>query len=149
VNYLDATALVMRYVPGPGGVWVEEQLRAPEPQYTSAISYAEVHAALARRFREGDLKRAAYRSARNEFERDWLAVQEVAVDQSTMSSVPLVVEQARLRGMDAIHLSAAVWLSRQFGRAPRFISSDLRLIDAARLFGFLVANPIEAENKVQ
>lgn len=149
MNYLDATALVMRYVPGPGHNWVEGQLRKAEFQYSSAVSYAEVHAALARRFRDGDLRRNDYAAARNEFERDWLAIQEVAVDQSTMSSVAILVQQARLRGMDAIHLSAAVWLSRQMGQVPRFISSDLRLLGAARQFGFSVTNPVEAEDKAE
>ena len=147
MNYLDASALVKRYVSEPGRHWVEHQLRSVEAHYTSAISYAEVHAALARRYWQGDLKHIAFRRARTQFERDWLQLQEIAVDNDTMGPVRVLVQRVRLRGMDAIHLAAAVWLTRRFGHAPRFISSDPRLIQAARQFGFAATDPVEAEGK--
>lgn len=143
--YLDATALVKRYVPERGRRWLEQRLREERSVYSSAISYAETHAALARRFREGDLRQQDFQQARNRFEVDWLEVQEIAVDHDTLGPVAALVERIPLRGMDAIHLAAAVWLQRTLAAQPSFITSDRQLLRAAKQFGFSVFDPAAEE----
>jgi len=148
VLYLDATALVKRYVPEPGRHWLERRLRSERLLHSSAISYAETHAALARRFREGDLKRRDFTEARNRFEVDWLELQEIAVDNETLAPVAQIVERVPLRGMDAIHLAAALWLQRKFGSNTLLVASDTRLLQAAQQFGFVVLDPAAEEGRM-
>ena len=106
--YLDASALVKRYVEEKGREQLEGRLQSAQEIYTSTITYAEVHAALARKYREGELTKAEFNRAGNDFEKDWLELQEVSVNAETLSPVRVLVGVVRLRGMDAIHLAAAV-----------------------------------------
>ncbi|MFQ5817600.1 MAG: type II toxin-antitoxin system VapC family toxin [Terriglobia bacterium] len=139
--YLDASALAKRYIREAGHTSLEQRLQEDELVYSSAICYAEVHAALARKLREGGWNRTEFLQARNRFEVDWLLVREIAVDGETLAPVSQLVEHVPLRGMDAIHLAAAVWLQRKTGHRAEFITTDARLAAAARQFGFLVWNP--------
>ena len=114
--YLDSSAFAKRYIREAGQSRLEERLLAEPELYSSAICYAEVHAAFARKLREGGWTRVEFLQARNKFEIDWLAVREIAVDSDTLAPVVQLVERVPLRGMDAIHLAAAVWLERKTGR---------------------------------
>lgn len=142
--YVEPSALVKRYVREPGRELLEKRLRAAEHLYSSAVSFAEVHAALARKQGEGDLTTEEFRRARNDFEVDWLSVEEVAVNAETLRVVPELVRHVPLRGMDAIHLAAAVWVARTFNRRPEFVTSDSGLGRAAQEFGFTVYDPARA-----
>ncbi len=142
--YLDASALIKRYVKEKGREQLESRLRSAQEIYTSTITYAEVHAALARKYREGELTKVEFNRAGNDFEKDWLELQEVSVNAETLSPVRVLVGVVRLRGMDAIHLAAAVWLERKFGEKPDIATSDRRLFPAAQTFGFVVWDPAGA-----
>jgi predicted nucleic acid-binding protein len=144
VLYLDSSALAKRYAREPGQALLEARLEEDELVYSSAVSYAEVHAALARKLWEKEWTRAEFEQARNRFEVDWLLVREVAVNAETLAPVGQLVERVRLRGMDAIHLAAAVWLERKTGKAAEFVTADLRLLSAAQQFGLPVWNPTTA-----
>lgn len=143
--YLDPSAWVKRYVREPGRQSLEQRLREGERLYSSAISYAEVHAALTRKYRSAELSRVELLQAGNDFEKDWLAVEEVAVDRETLRPVRQLLERVSLRGMDVIHLAAARWLQQRFNQAPQIIASDPRLLKAAQQFGFEVYDPARAE----
>ena len=143
--YLDSSALVKRYVREPGRNSLVQRLKTGGHLYSSAISYAEIHAALARKHREGELSRVEFLRARNDFEVDWLEMQEVSVNHETLGPIVQLVEHVPLRGMDAIHLAAAIWLQRKFKEAPQIVSSDPRLLKAARRFRFDVYDPVGAE----
>jgi len=136
VVYLDSSAFVKRYVPEAGRVWLQERLRSESRLYSSGITYAEVHAVFARKYRQEGWTRTEFQKARNEFELDWLTVEEVAVTNETLRAVPVLVGQVPLRGMDAIHLAAIRWLQLKLKEAPELIASDARLLAAARQFGF-------------
>lgn len=139
--YVDSSALAKRYEREPGGALLEKRFAQDELIYSSAIGYAEVHAALARKLWEQEWTRVEFLQARNRFEVDWLFVREIAVDADTLAPVSQLVEHLRLRGMDAIHLAAAVWLQRKTGRAAEFVTTDMRLLAAAQTFGFPAWNP--------
>lgn len=139
--YVDSSALAKRYVREPGQALLEKRLEQDDLVYSSAVCYAEVHAALARKLWEREWTRSEFLQARNRFEVDWLLVREVAVDAETLAPVSQLVEHVRLRGMDAIHLAAAVWLQRKTGRAAEFVTADVRLLAAAQQLGFPVWNP--------
>ena len=139
--YLDSSALVKRYVRERGGAALEKRLAGGFRLFTSAITYAEVHAALARKYSGTGKEQDQLRRVRKNFERDWLEIEEVEVTPETLSPVPAIVEAAPLRGMDAIHLAAAVWLDRKLGEKAEFVVSDGKLLKAARQFGFDVWDP--------
>lgn len=139
--YLDASALVKRYVREQGRRALELRLRADQLLYSSASSFAEVHAALARKHREREITQVEFLQARNQFERDWIEIHEVAVNAETLNPVPPLVERLRLRGMDAIHLAAAIWVERKFAQKPEVVSSDPALLHSAKGLGFLIFDP--------
>lgn len=143
--YLDSSALLKRYVLEPGRAALEERLRDSPLLFTSFITYAEVHAALAAKFRNTHRLRGAWRQLREHFETNWTQMKVVAVTEETLMSVPALVARWPLRGTDAVHLSAALWVGQQLGRLPDFVVSDRRLSHVARAIGFSVFNPEEAE----
>ena len=58
-----------------------------------------------------------------------------------MADVLRLVRRYTLRGYDAIHLSAALWVGRQIGDPLEFWASDDRLEQAARRERITVVNP--------
>ena len=136
-----------RYVQEAGRAWLEQRIGGHVDCYSSAISYAEVHATFARKQREGHLSQIEFLRIRNGFERDWLEVREVAIDQEVLSPIPELVRHTDLRGMDAIHLAAIIWLHRKFDQELQVFTSDRRLLIAARQYGFSATDPVEAEDK--
>ena len=96
------------------------------------IAYAEARAAFARKHRERGLSRADYRSVLADLDQDWYDYFIVDVSQSLVRAAGILAENHALRGADAIHLAAAVTLSKQVGESIRFLCFDGRLATAAR-----------------
>ena len=72
--YLDTSALVKRYIVEPGSRWVQDLYSEPNSLVvTSLLTLVEAAAAFGRKWRMGDIDRAAYRQAldrlRQEFHR--------------------------------------------------------------------------------
>lgn len=109
--------------------------------FTSRVAYAEVHAALARKRRGGDLAPAPYRRCASAFESEWQAYEQIAVDGATMADVVRLVRRYTLRGYDAIHLAAALWVRGEIGDPIEFWVSDERLERAARRERVAMVNP--------
>jgi len=147
ILYVDSSALVKRYVQENGRRALEQRLGSSDRLFSSAITFAEVHAALAAKHRAGGMDQPALLRVQNDFERDWLQFEEVAVNQETLSVVRDLVTRVPLSGMDAIHLAAALWLARRPALKPELISTDKRLVSAAQRFGLPVYNPEQAETE--
>jgi uncharacterized protein len=141
VTYADSSAVVKRYYAELGSERVVERLAAPERVFTSRLAYPEVHAALARKRRDQTLSEAAYRRAAAAFDSDWPAYDQIALDAATMSAVPGLVRRYALRGADAVHLAAAVWLRELVGDPLELWAADDRLLEAARGERLAVVNP--------
>ena len=73
----------------------------------------------------------SFRTAAAAFEHEWLAYDHILVDEATLKDVRSLVRRHPLRGFDAIHLSAALWLRAELGRPIEFWASDQRLEAAA------------------
>jgi len=131
VIYADSSAIVKRYYAEPGSERVRERLAANERVFTSRLAYAEVHAALARKRRERAFSQVAYGRATTAFDCDWPAYDQIALDAATLACVPELVRRYPLRGADAVHLAAAVWLRGLAGDPLELWASDERLLDAA------------------
>jgi uncharacterized protein (DUF433 family)/uncharacterized protein with PIN domain len=85
--YADASAIVKRYREETGSPRVREAWLAAERVFTSWVSYAEVHAALARKQRERGLTPAEFRTAAHTFEGEWPAYDQIAVNATTLAAV--------------------------------------------------------------
>ena len=149
--YLDASALVKKYLNEKGSLAIASRFESGERIFTSTLSYGEVHASIARKFRARELNIGELTRVREEFESDWLfSLSVLELDLSTMSALPRLVEKYPLRVGDAIHLSAAYWLGHSFrpGTASavpeefvEFGVADRRLSEVAIECGLRVFNP--------
>jgi predicted nucleic acid-binding protein len=141
VTYLDTSALVKHFVAEKGSDRVREIVSAGEPAATSKIGYAEVHAALARRRREGGLSTRQYTTACRNFEENWQTYVKVDLQDEVLLLARDLIKRRPLRGFDAIHLASALTLGRELGEPMTFIAADARLLDAAEAEKLRVLNP--------
>lgn len=126
--YLDTSALAKLYWREPGTDALLQRLRGKELVFTSALSYAEILAALGRKHQAGELTTRALEGARDSFLHDWIFVLNVIeVDTKTMSALPDLVVRYPMKAGDAVHLSAALWLRDTCRLVPEFSAGDNRL----------------------
>ncbi len=138
--YADSSVIVKRYYQEPGSQRVRGSWARSDRVFTSRVAYAEVHAALARKRRDGGISAAQLRRIGSAFESEWPAYDQVLVDRATSVHVRRLVARHNLRGFDAIHLSAVLWLKEQLGDIEFWVS-DERLISAALKERVTVVNP--------
>ncbi len=150
--YLDSSALVKRYVQEEGSKAVTSRFDRGETIYTSVLSFAEVHAAIARKYRNGELSINQKKKLIDEFQADWLfSLNILELTTITMIALPSLCEQYFLKAGDAVQLSAAFWLkdairvrAKGFEESGNFVEfgvSDRQLGKAALKCGFQVFNP--------
>ena len=131
--YLDASALVKRYVAEPGSDLVLTAM-AGDPEWSTARhAWVEVNLALLRL-----LPADRTREAMDAFEADWRRILVVAIDDGICRRAVQMGELTGLRTLDALHLAAA---DRVGGNALTVITFDLRMAEAARTLGFPVIGP--------
>jgi hypothetical protein len=126
----------------------EKALRSP---FTSVLTYAEVHAALARLKREGQLMPDEVIGIQDRFDADWVfTISPIDCGSGVLGFVRNIVAEAPLRGAEAVHLASALWLrdlARLGVRTGHYIgplvfaSSDLQLLKAAHRHRIEVFNP--------
>lgn len=139
IPFVDTSALIKLYVAELGS----ESLRARLEKSTivvSQLTYAEVHATVARRFREGLLKQDELELVISAFEQDWKTMVQVPFSDSVARQIHRLCLQFPLRGADAFQLACAAML-RAEGSDVSFIASDRGLLDIASADGFAVFNP--------
>lgn len=131
--YFDSSAFAKRYVDEQGSADVLHWCDQASELALSVIAVPELVSAFCRLQREGLLSAAQYRSIKSDLLVD-------IADALICDTSPLVVSRAvhalenhPLRGMDAIHLGAAIACE-----AEVFISADLRQCSAARALGLRV-----------
>jgi hypothetical protein len=149
--YLDSSLLVKAYLKEADSESVLAKLAPSERTFTSSLSFAEILAAFARKFREGLLSTGDWRAARAEFRRDWeLKLSILEVNSQTLASVEILVARHPLRGANSVHLSTALCLrdnvrvSRGMASedaVPEFCTADRRLAEFANLEGLKVFLP--------
>jgi predicted nucleic acid-binding protein len=104
----------------------------------------EVRSAIRRREKSGDLTTAHASQAIAALIRETAAMQNHMVTTAVQELAVAIVDRQSLRALDAIQLSTAL-LARQSSGADdlQFISSDDKLLDAARAEGFETWNPCD------
>ncbi|HEV2521362.1 MAG TPA: type II toxin-antitoxin system VapC family toxin [Candidatus Acidoferrales bacterium] len=153
--YLDSSVLIKRYFKEKGSRALNARFERGGEIYTSKLSFAEVHGAIARAFRMKEVTFSEFASLREAFEGDWLAgLSPLDVSLPIMISLPKLVEAYPLKASDAIHLSTAHWLRdmvrlRSSGsfleESLEFGVADQRLGLIARKCGLQVFNPEEED----
>jgi predicted nucleic acid-binding protein len=158
VLYLDSSALIKHYQKEEGSQSLEQKLQAEREKsrtiFTSVLSYAEIHAIIARREREKLLSATEANELHDRFDVDWtfeLTPVELAV--GVLGFVRTIVKTHPLRGTDAAQLASALWLrdAARLGAGPgkyeervEFSSSDRQLCIAAQKFSLQIFNPLDA-----
>lgn len=141
IAYLDSSALVKLYVVEPGSDAVRRLLEEADAAATSAIAYAEIRSAVARRHREGDLSDSAVSRIKAALMADWEALFVLPATGAVARIAGDLAEEHALRGMDAVHLASALWFSRQQSGPITFAAWDERLARAAEASGFRIVGP--------
>jgi len=150
--YLDSSVLVKRYVQEAGSSLINSRFECGEVIYTSMLTFAEVHSALGRMYRDKQLSENEKKKLVNEFTNDWLfSLTVLDVSTSTMTALPRLCELYSLKASNAVQLSAALWLknnNRLRAKSPgaglgtlEFGVSDRQLAEAALRSGFKIFNP--------
>ena len=141
--YLDASALVKRYVQEPGSEEVIAFLDQAQRWATAAITKVEVAAALAKAVRMNMLSPDEGETAWQAFLADWPFLDEISVTSPLLGTAASLAWEHHLRGYDATHLAAALLL-HQFLQTPVYmVSYDRALREAAQKEGLLLF-PAEA-----
>lgn len=126
--YLDASALVKRYLTEPGSDALRARFRQKERIFTSILSYAEVHTVLGRKCRQGELAKKDYELMRERLVVDSIfSVNVLDMDGKTLAALPKLVVEYPLKASDAVHLSSALWLRDMCWLVPEFAAGDTRL----------------------
>jgi predicted nucleic acid-binding protein len=131
--YLDTSSAIKLYVSEAGSDEVRRLVRDATIVATSAVTYAETRAALARLRRERALTVAKFRSAKREFEDQWPSFVKLDATDSLCRTAGEFAERYRLRGFDSVHLASFAEVARRAGpRETGFSSFDDRLNEAAK-----------------
>lgn len=153
--YVDSSALTKRYLQETGSseldIKLGEAAKAKDPVVTSLLTYAEIHAVLGRKLRDGSLSATGYHSAVIRFDADWRAYFVlVEVAQPVLGLVRDLVRRHPLKAADAVQLASALWVAQstrlrgtQKGpqRVEVFVTADRQLASAADYEQFEVFNP--------
>lgn len=158
--YADSSALIKRYLEEKGTDRLNDKLDAAaaagHPIAASALSYAEIHAAFARKLNDKSLSAREFHWAITRFHSDWktyLTILELSP--GMLALVPDLVKRHPLTGSDAVQLASALWLrtdpkiSTVWGGSAGpfvFITSDRQLARAASECNLEVFNPEAIDN---
>lgn len=131
IAYLDASAVVKRYVREPGSAEVQALIESSEVLGTVLLSRTEVVAAFAKAERMGALDRKTALAVRSRFEDEWEDLVRLALHESHVARAADLAWSHGLRGYDALHLAAASSWGDLLGQPPVFATFDRRLWVAA------------------
>jgi predicted nucleic acid-binding protein len=134
--FLDTSALVRRYIHGPGHALVNEAMAGDDVWCASALCRAEALQALHRLAATPSQHERLWSRLRD----DWDAFVVIPVDDRCLGRSVELGASYGLRTVDALHLAAADRLPRPTGYA----TFDRRQIPAAAALGFDVISPTEA-----
>ncbi len=128
--YLDASALLKRYIAEPDSDACERILLSDPGWVSGRHTQVEVRRNLARHLEGQDLAQA-----RELFAADLARTDIIELDVPTCSTAADLAELTGARTLDALHLASA---QRAGAPALTFVTYDLRLASAARSLGWRV-----------
>ncbi len=137
ILYLDASALVKRYVAERGSEEVAAVIAAAAVSGTAVISRAETAAALAKAVRLGVLAQDGAAAALARLQEDWPRLVRLQVTESLIARAAGLAWAHGLRGYDAVHLAAAVIWQEAMGRQVTIATFDRTLWQVAGQVGLI------------
>ena len=135
IAYLDASALVKRYIIERGSRETIALTAESEMTATSIVSRAEVAAALAKAVRAGLVKNEVARNAQRRFTGDWPDLVRVPVTEALVERADGLAWEHGLRGYDAVQLASALTWQETVGEEIVLAAFDQQLWEAARRTG--------------
>jgi predicted nucleic acid-binding protein len=131
ILYLDASALVKRYVEEKGSEEVNSWIRDAQMTATALISRAEVSVAFNRAVRLKMVDQAGYQSALEMFRSEWESLVRLPVSEITVLRADHLACNYNLRGYDAVHLACALIWQDRIGIPTILVTYDQQLRQAA------------------
>lgn len=135
MTYLDASALVKRYIAERGSRETIALTADSEMTATSIVSRAEVAAALAKAVRTGLVTNQAARRAHRRFLADWPDLVRVTVGEALVERADRLAWEYGLRGYDAVQLASAVSWQESGGEEIILATFDQQLWEGAKRVG--------------
>ena len=132
ILYLDTSALVKLYVAEAGTEAVAPAVERARALVTVRVTYAEARAAFAQHARTKGIAAGGLRRVVRQLDEEWGQYSIVEVTDALVRRAGALAERHRLRGYDAVQLSAAVDLRVAGATDVAFASFDARLNHAAR-----------------
>lgn len=132
ITYLDASALVKRYVAERGSRETAELVARAEIVATAVVSRAEVAAALAKAVRVGLLTAEAGRRARRTLAADWPDIVRLPVTEALIARAETLAWDYALRGYDAVQFASALMWQETVGAPITLATFDRQLWEAGR-----------------
>lgn len=137
ILYLDASALVKRYIVEAGSVEVNDAVVAADSTGTGIISRAEVAAALAKAVRMNALTKDEAEASLTLFRSQWADLVRIRATEALVSRADSLAWEFNLRGYDAVHLAAAILWQDSMGKPVTLATFDKPLWLAAQRIGLL------------
>jgi len=137
IAYLDASALVKRYLVERGSRETLDLTSRAELVATSIVSRAEVAAGLAKAVRARMVASDVGRRAQRSFAGDWPDLLRVPVTEALVERAQTLAWEHGLRGYDAVHLGSALIWQESAGEAFVLATFDQQLWDAAKRTGLM------------
>lgn len=131
IVYVDASALVKRYVTEVGSADVNDLAARATAVATALVTRAEVAAALARAVRIGVLDDVAGRRAQRRFSREWPDLMRVPVTEALVARAEALAWAHGLRGYDAVQMASALTWQDAVGQEVVMATFDRQLWGAA------------------
>lgn len=135
ILYLDTSALVKKYFKEKNSSEVITAWKSALGITTSAVSYAELLAAVYRKASETRVKKSIIESVVGIFQEDWSSFIITAVDNRLNETIHKVIAKHALRGFDAIHLASALTIGSSGADNFVFACYDEKLRHAAHAEG--------------
>lgn len=139
-TYVDTSTLLKLVVDEEGSDRAELIWEAADNLASARLIVVEARAALAAARRAGRLTVGQHRSARSEVDLLFRDLHLVEITDDLVADAADLAEHEGLRGYDAVHLSAALFVT-----ASVLTSADDALCDAASRRGLYVANPLDGD----
>lgn len=143
ILYLDASALVKRYIQEKGSLQVNDWIGTARVVTTSLISRFEVAAAISRAGRMNLITKDEAHEAIDQFRSEWESYHRLPVNENTVMRADFLACEYHLKGFDATHLACALIWQETLGMSIAMASFDKQLLEAAREVKMLI--PGESE----
>lgn len=138
IVYLDASALVKRYVAERGSRETADLCARADVVATSLVSRAEVAAALAKAVRVRIIEPDKGRKAQRAFASQWPDFAKVPVTDALVARAEGLAWNSTLRGYDAVQLASALTWQESVGAEITLATFDRQLWDAGEQVGIQV-----------